>query len=102
MLDKDICIPVPTTIEQLKDENYLKNKVDELNLKNGNKKIQRFFSEEIEDPETSILFAFLEDVGINEKKEVIFNDLNLIGISCAKIENHFRAYFTFSVENDED
>ena len=44
VFNKDICIPVSTTKEQLEDKYYLKNKVDELNQKNRKNRFQ------LEDP----------------------------------------------------
>ena len=90
-------IPLPTTEEEIKDKNYLKNNVKEL-IKN-NVKIRTYWRDIIKDPETSFILMVVDDSGTkagNKRKDLLNPDMKYIGISSTMIGKNFVCYLCFS------
>lgn len=96
VLKPDIVIPLPETKEQLKDINYFKEKVREVQKKAN---IDIYFRDLVKHPETSALLMIVDDIERNpgRKRNAILNPLyKYIGVSSILIEHSFMAYFSFS------
>ena len=90
-------IPLPTTEEEIKDKNYLKNNVKEL-IKNK-VKIRTYWRDIIKDPETSFILMVVDDSGTkagNKRKDLLNPDMKYIGISSTMIGKNFVCYLCFS------
>ncbi len=90
-------IPLPSTIEEIKDKNYLKIKVKELRSQNIN--IKSYWKDIIKDPETSFILMVVDDTGHNygkKRKDILNPQTKYIGISSTFIEKSFVCYMTFS------
>ena len=95
---KEICIPLPEIDLQIKDSNYLKEKVAEVQ---EHDKIEIFFKDLVKDPEVSTLLMIVDDNGKNagKKRNTVLNpNYKYIGISSKFIKKAFVAYFAFSSE----
>ena len=90
-------IPLPTSEEEIKDKNYLKNNVKEL-IKN-NIKIRTYWRDIIKDPETSFILMVVDDSGTkagNKRKDLLNPDMKYIGICSTMIGKNFVCYLCFS------
>ena len=90
-------IPLPTTEEEIKDKNYLKNNVKEL-IKNK-VKIRTYWRDIINDPETSFILMIVDDSGNkagNKRKDLLNPDMKYIGICSTMIGKNFVCYLCFS------
>ena len=90
-------IPLPTSEEEIKDKNYLKNNVKEL-IKN-NVKIRTYWRDIIKDPETSFILMVVDDSGTkagNKRKDLLNPDMKYIGITSTMIGKSFVCYLCFS------
>lgn len=99
ILNKDIVIPLPETKDELKDINFFKQKVQEVQNEH---QIDVYFRDLVKEPETSILLMIVDDIEKNpgKKRNAILNpSYKYIGISSAYIEKAFVAYFSFSRDN---
>lgn len=93
---KEIMIPLPEEDFQIKDSNYLKEMVSEVEKHD---KIELFFKDLVKDPDVSTLLMIVDDNGKNagKKREAVLNkDFKYIGISYKFIRKTFVAYFAFS------
>lgn len=99
ILKEDITIPLPETKDELRDINFFKQKVQEIQ---NDQHIDTFFRDLVKEPETSILLMIVDDIEKNpgKKRNAILNPAyRYIGISSAYIEKAFVAYFSFSKGN---
>lgn len=93
---KEIMIPLPEEDFQIKDSNYLKEMVSEVEKHD---KIDLFFKDFVKDPDVSTLLMIVDDNGKNagKKREAVLNkNFKYIGISSKFIGKTFVAYFAFS------
>ena len=91
-----ITIPVPDNEEDIKNKNYLKEKVEEINQ---NYYIKTYWRDIIKHPETSFILMIVDDTGSKtglKRKDILNPDLKYIGISSVMIEKSFVCYMTFS------
>ena len=91
-----ITIPVPDNEEDIKNKNYLKEKVEEINR---NYYIKTYWRDIIKHPETSFILMIVDDTGSKtglKRKDILNPDLKYIGISSVMIEKSFVCYMTFS------
>ena len=91
-----ITIPVPDNEEDIKNKNYLKEKVEEINK---NYYIKTYWRDIIKHPETSFILMIVDDTGSKtglKRKDILNPDLKYIGISSVMIEKSFVCYMTFS------
>ena len=90
-------VPLPSTIEEIKDKNYIKIKVKE--LRSQNIYIKSYWKDIIKDPETSFILMVVDDTGHNygkKRKDILNPQIKYIGISSTFIEKSFVCYMTFS------
>lgn len=95
-LDDKICIPLPETVEEIKDANFLKEQVKALRETTN---IDIFFKDLIKLPEVSALLMIVDDNVKNpgRKRQAILNkDFKSVGINSHFIGKTFVAYFAFS------
>lgn len=93
---EEICVPMPETEEELKDNNYLKNQI---NIIRENNNVDVFFKDLIKLPEVSALLMIVDDSEKNpgKKRNALLNEeFKYIGINSKFIDGKFLAYFTFS------
>ena len=93
---EEICVPLPETEEQLKDNNYIKNQI---NIIRENNNVDVFFKDLIKIPEVSALLMMVDysEKNPGKKRNALLNkDFKYIGISNKFIDGKFLAYFTFS------
>ena len=57
----EMTIPLPSTVEEIKDKAYFKNNVKELLKKNI--KIKTYWKDNVKDPETSFILMIVDDTG---------------------------------------
>ena len=91
-----ICIPLPDNEEDIKNKNYLKQRVEEINQ---NYEIKDYWRDIIKDPETSFILMIVDDTGnkSGKKRSDILNPtFKYIGISSVMIGKSFVCYVTFS------
>ena len=88
---QELCVPLPTSKNQINDKNYLKRAIE--NKRQNNIKVDGYFKEMVKSPEISMLLMM-----VNEKKRMLLmsKELKNIGISSGIIENTFVSYFVFS------
>ena len=92
----EICIPLPEIEEDIKNANYLKEKVK---LIRQNNNINVFYKDLIKDPDVSALLMVVDDSIKNPGKKrqaVLDNNFKYIGISSGFVGKSFIAYFSFS------
>ena len=92
-----LCIPLPENEIELKDQNFLKEQVD--NIKQRNTIIEIYFKDLIKIPEVSVLLMIVDDnsKNISKKRETLLNkDFRFIGVNSKFIGKHFVAHFSFS------
>jgi hypothetical protein len=95
-LDSNICIPLPETVEEIKDPSFLKEQVKILRETTN---IDIFFKDLIKLPEVSALLMIVDDNIKNpgRKRQAILNkDFKSVGINSHFIGKTFVAYFAFS------
>lgn len=93
---KEIKIPLPEADFQIKDSNFLKEMVSEVEKHD---KIDLFFKDLVKDPDVSTLLMIVDDNGKNAGKKreaVLSKNFKYIGISHKFIGKSFVAYFAFS------
>ena len=91
-------IPLPTTLEEIKDKNYFIN-----NIRNLTKKgiqITTFWKDNIKDPLTSFILMIVDDYKDKggKRKDILNPKMKSIGICSTKIEHNFVCYLAFSEE----
>ena len=96
IFNKDILIPLPNTIEEMKDPNFLKNQAEE---KKNNSNLELYFKDLVKIPEISVLLMIVDDNGKNsgKKRYCLLNDkYKYISINSKFIDKSFIAYFSFA------
>ena len=97
----EICIPLPENETEMKDSNFLKNKV--LELKNEGINIDIFYKDLVKIPEVSALLMIVDDSGKNSGKKrmtLLDKDIKYIGVNSTFIGKTFIAYLSFAKSND--
>ena len=92
----NICVPLPETVEEIKDPVFLKEQVKILRETTN---IDIFFKDLIKVPEVSALLMIVDDNIKNpgRKRQAILNkDFKYVGINSHFIGKTFVAYFAFS------
>ena len=94
-----ISIPAPQNEDDIKNKNYLKEKIEELNQ--NDKIIQAYWRDIINDEETNFILMIVDDSGSkSNKRNNIFNPkFKYIGIRSVKIGKSFACYITLSESN---
>jgi len=95
--NKNISIEIPEKEEIINNEDYLNDKVNELN-KNGNYIIS-FWKEIIKDPEVAFLMMVVDDNYIKsgqKRNDLINPEIKYIGINSGVVNNNFVCYITLS------
>ena len=93
---KSLCLPMPSTEEEMKDKELLKRLVIELKTKEN---VDNGWKDLISVPDISFLLMVVGDSGkkANMKRNDLLNpEYKYIGISSTNIDKHFLAYFMFS------
>ena len=96
ILKREICVPIPETEEEIKENNYLKKQI---NIIREYYNVDVYFKDLIKIPEVSALLMMVDDSEKNpgKKRNALLNkDFKYIGISNKFIDGKFLAYFTFS------
>ena len=96
ILKREICVPIPETEEEIKENNYLKKQI---NIIREYYNVDVYFKDLIKIPEVSALLMIVDDSEKNpgKKRNALLNkDFKYIGISNKFIDGKFLAYFTFS------
>ena len=96
IFNEDILIPLPDTIDQMKDPNFLKNQAEE---KKKNSNLEIYFKDLVKNPQISVLLMIVDDNGKNsgKKRYCLLNDeYKYIGINSKFIDKNFIAYFSFA------
>ena len=91
-----MCIPLPQSENDIKNKNYLKNKVNEISQRVH---IKTYWRDLIHDPETSFILMIVDDSESKPglKRKDLFNpDLKYIGICSTQIGKYFACYITLS------
>ena len=97
----EICIPLPENETEMKDSNFLKNKV--LELKNDGINIDIFYKDLVKIPDVSALLMIVDDSGKNSGKKrmtLLDKDIKYIGVNSTFIGKTFIAYLSFAKSND--
>ena len=97
----EICIPLPENEIEMKDSNFLKNKV--LELKNEGINIDIFYKDLVKIPEVSALLMIVDDSGKNSGKKrmtLLDKDIKYIGVNSTFIGKTFIAYLSFAKSNE--
>ena len=96
ILKREICVPIPETEEEIKENNYLKKQI---NIIREYYNVDVFLKDLLKIPEVSALLMMVDDSEKNtgKKRNALLNkDFKYIGISNKFIDGKFLAYFTFS------
>ena len=96
ILKREICVQIPETEEEIKENNYLKKQI---NIIREYYNVDVYFKDLIKIPEVSALLMMVDDSEKNpgKKRNALLNkDFKYIGISNKFIDGKFLAYFTFS------
>ena len=92
-----LTIPLPTSEEEIKNKNYLKNNVTE-KLKNIN--IKSYWRDIVKDPETSFILMIVDDCGTNKcgrkRADLLNPEMKFIGINSIMIGKYFACYIVLS------
>ena len=93
----EMTIPLPSTVEEIKDKAYLKLKVKEI-LQNKIK-IKTYWKDNVKDPETSFILMIADDTGQKrgmKRRDILNPNIKYIGISSIIIDKSFVCYITLS------
>ena len=94
---EEICIPLPDNENDLKDPNFLRNKVGEILSKKIY--INAFYKDLIKLPEVAVLLMIVDDNGKHsgkKRKALLNKNFKYIGISFRFIGKTFISYYSFS------
>ena len=94
--NSDLCIPLPDNEEELKDPQFLRERVKEIRQSID---IDVFFKDLVKVPEVSGLLMIVDDSNKNAGKKrmaLLSKDLKYIGVTSRFIGKNFIAYFAFS------
>ena len=92
-----MCVPVPNNEEDIKDKNYLKEKIEEIT--NNNVCIRTYWRDIIKDAETSFILMIVDDTGSKsgmKRKDILDPNMKYMGISSVMIGKNFVCYMTLS------
>ena len=94
---ENMCLAVPTTEEELKDKEFLKNGVSALRGQGVN--IDNAWKDLVKDAETSFLLMVVDDSGKKagmKRNDILNPSYKYVGISSTMIGKSFVAFCTFS------
>ena len=94
--DPNLTIPLPETEEEIKDKNYLKEKVQELFQKRS---VKSYWRDIVKDKETSFLLSIVDDTGAKsgmKRKNILNPVIKYIGINSILIGKSFACYILLS------
>ena len=92
-----LCIPLPENVQELKEQNFLKNQVEKMKEKDC--KIEIYFKDLIKIPEVSVLLMIVDDnskLTSKKRNTLLNNEFKYIGVNCKFIGKNFVAHFSFS------
>lgn len=93
----NMCIPLPENEEEVKDSNFLRNKVKE--MREEGILIEAYFKDLVKIPEVSALLMIVDDSNKNpgKKRTALLNkDYKYIGVNSKFVGKTFIAYLAFS------
>ena len=93
---EEICIPLPSTIEELNDKTYLKREWSKLCQ---TQEVSTCWRELVKDANVSFLLMVVDDSGkksLMKRNDILNPDYKYIGISSTMIDKHFIAFFSFA------
>ena len=96
IFDPNLTIPLPETEEEIKDKNYLKEKVQELFQKRS---VKSYWRDIVKDKETSFLLSIVDDTGAKsgmKRKNILNPVIKYIGINSILIGKSFACYILLS------
>ena len=96
IFNNDIIIPLPDTIEQMKDPHFLKNQGEE---KKKNSILDIYYKDLVKDPQISVLLMIVDDNGKKNGKKrycLLNEEYKYIAINSKFIDKTFIAYFSFA------
>ena len=94
---ENMCLPVPTTEEEFKDKEFLKNNVSAIKGQGIN--IDNAWKDLVKDAETSFLLMVVDDSGKKagmKRNDILNPSYKYVGISSTMIGKSFVAFCTFS------
>ena len=94
---ENMCLPVPTTEEEFKDKEFLKNNVSVIKGQGIN--IDNAWRDLVKDAETSFLLMVVDDSGKKagmKRNDILNPSYKYVGISSTMIGKSFVAFCTFS------
>ena len=94
---ENMCLPVPTTEEEFKDKEFLKNNVSVIKGQGIN--IDNAWKDLVKDAETSFLLMVVDDSGKKagmKRNDILNPSYKYVGISSTMIGKSFVAFCTFS------
>lgn len=96
IFDPNLIIPLPNTEEEIKDKNYLKEKVNKLIEKRS---VKSYWRDIVKDKETSFLLSIVDDTGAKsgmKRKNILNPKIKYIGINSIIIGKTFACYILLS------
>ena len=96
IFDPNLIIPLPNTEEEIKDKNYLKEKVNKLIEKRS---VKSYWRDIVKDKETSFLLSIVDDTGAKsgmKRKNILNPKIKYIGINSIAIGKTFACYILLS------
>ena len=93
-----LCIELPKNENEIKDRNYLKNKINII-CKNG-AIVKCYWRDIVKDPETSFILMIVDDCGTNnswkKRADLLNPEMKFIGINSIFIGKLFACYIVLS------
>ena len=92
-----MCVPLPSNEDDIKNKNYLKEKIVEIT--NNNVCIRTYWRDIIKDAETSFILMIVDDTGFKsgmKRKDILDPNMKYIGINSIMIGKNFVCYITLS------
>ena len=96
IFDPNLTIPLPETEDEIKDKNYLKEKVQELIKKRS---VKSYWRDIVKEKETSFLLSIVDDTGEKsgmKRKNILNPIIKYIGINSILIGKTFACYILLS------
>ena len=93
---EEICIPLPSTVEELNDRGYLKREWSKLC---ETQDVSTCWRELVKDPDVSFLLMVVDDSGkksLMKRNDILNPEYKYIGITSTMIGKHFIAFFSFA------
>jgi hypothetical protein len=94
--DPLLTIPLPNSEEEIKDKNYLKEKVNEIMQKRS---VKSYWRDIVKDKETSFILTIVDDTGQKsgmKRKNILNPKIKYIGINSILIGKSFACYIILS------